>query len=364
MAWPTTRIPTDDMDQETDRPPREDIKAIADAVNSILAEHGVSLATLVGGHIPAAQMQRGEAGGVASLDATRKVPIEELPASVAGSGRGLQYQWSGTRLRVRNNDGTWSPYVDLRGPAGPRGVAGPAGPAVAPDIQYNKPVGRDQPIRMRIGISGQWSDWVTIGRTSACFPLDQRILTVPRAWRAVADIRIGDVLAIPTSLAGRPVVALDGEVLATEIAEICLTGGVLRCTPNHPVRVIHPRGWQWAAVRPNPQTADRRYWATVAVDGDRRTRELWRRGQREDECGPIRPLEVGDRLVMAGPARLDSGLVIEIRTRQEVCPVATPVTGGHVIVEPGVVCSGGWSQATEAASPDRVREIFRVAEVA
>lgn len=166
-AWPTTRVATDRTDQQTDAPDRDAIYSLITLVNAILDARGAAasdgLASLVSGEIPDTQMKRGEPNGVAPLDGTRKVPSTFLP-----QGATWEYQWSGTRLRIRRGDGTWGPYVDLRGPQGnpgPRGLQGIPGPAIAPTVQARGDDG--DPIEIRVGIGGQWSPWTRIGVSSS-----------------------------------------------------------------------------------------------------------------------------------------------------------------------------------------------------
>lgn len=364
-TWPTTRIPTERFDAQTDAPDRAAVYNLIGLINAVLDARGAAagdgLASLVDGEIPDSQMKRGEPNGVADLDGTGKVPATRLP-----QGSTWEYQWNGTRLRIRRGDGTWGPYVDLRGPAGPqglRGLQGVPGPAIAPTIEVRGGGRHDRDFR--VGISGQWSGWVRL-ESGSCFPPGQKILAADGRWVPVEAVRLGDLLAAPGWSEGRPVIALDDGGVALEVAEISTTSGTLRVTPNHPVRVQSDDGWVWAALRPNRQSADRLFWPTVLVEdqhGASPRREMWRRGQRVD----IRPLRIGDRLVMMShqdPRPPYDGLggqsVTGITIRTADSPTAiTPVTGGHIIAAPGVVCSGGWDAATESQPPNRVRAFFR-----
>lgn len=52
----------------------------------------------------------------------------QLLAEAKGeNGSAPEHEWSGTKLRFRNPDGTWGKWVDLRGPKGAKGSKGEAG---------------------------------------------------------------------------------------------------------------------------------------------------------------------------------------------------------------------------------------------
>lgn len=54
-----------------------------------------------------------------------------IPRGVSGSnGKSLEFQWSGTQLRLRQEGGTWGSYVDLRGEQGVQGIKGDNGDTV------------------------------------------------------------------------------------------------------------------------------------------------------------------------------------------------------------------------------------------
>lgn len=47
-----------------------------------------------------------------------------LAAAKGEDGSAPEHEWDGTKLRFRNPDGTWGPWVQLRGAKGPKGADG------------------------------------------------------------------------------------------------------------------------------------------------------------------------------------------------------------------------------------------------
>ena len=43
-------------------------------------------------------------------------------------GSAPEHEWSGTSVRFKNPDGSWGPFVDIRGDTGEQGNKGPQGP--------------------------------------------------------------------------------------------------------------------------------------------------------------------------------------------------------------------------------------------
>lgn len=83
-----------------------------------------------------AQIQNGLPATAEGLSAARQVADEALRLADLTAKRlklqrptsRISHQWRGSKLQLRNADGTFSRAVDLRGAAGERGPRGPAGP--------------------------------------------------------------------------------------------------------------------------------------------------------------------------------------------------------------------------------------------
>lgn len=48
--------------------------------------------------------------------------------SVGPSGPAPEHEWDGTKLRFKNPNGSWGPWIDLKGPKGEKGKDGKRGP--------------------------------------------------------------------------------------------------------------------------------------------------------------------------------------------------------------------------------------------
>lgn len=85
MTWPTDDIETTDLDAATDTPPRPMFKRIADRLQSVIGARGQAngVASLdAAGHVPDAQLGGvNAAGGLARLDSTNRIPTARLRAA-------------------------------------------------------------------------------------------------------------------------------------------------------------------------------------------------------------------------------------------------------------------------------------------
>lgn len=85
--------------------------------------------------------------GPAGEQGPQGVPGPEGPTG--NTGPAPDHEWSGTRLRFKNPDGTWSDFTDLQGPQGnqgPQGIEGPQGPqGVKGDTGPQGPQGPEGP---------------------------------------------------------------------------------------------------------------------------------------------------------------------------------------------------------------------------
>lgn len=82
MPWPRDDLVTDDLDSGADRPPRAEFFKLFQRVKAIIGARGeVNGVPILDsrGRIPAAQIGRGIAGGVASLGPAGTVPLTQLP---------------------------------------------------------------------------------------------------------------------------------------------------------------------------------------------------------------------------------------------------------------------------------------------
>lgn len=91
MTWPTADIETTDLDAATDTPPRPMFKRIADRLQSVIGARGQAdgVASLdADGHVPDAQLGGvNAAGGLARLDSTNRIPTARLRAATEKIGR-------------------------------------------------------------------------------------------------------------------------------------------------------------------------------------------------------------------------------------------------------------------------------------
>ena len=104
MPWPTDDLETTHFDAGADNPSlaRPVLKRLIDIVKALIAARNVP-------------------DGVAGLDANAKLTATQLPYTIT-------HEWSGYSLRVRNMDGAWGVYKNLRGATGARGATGSRGP--------------------------------------------------------------------------------------------------------------------------------------------------------------------------------------------------------------------------------------------
>ena len=127
MAWPNDDLRTTHFDAGTDKPSlaRPVLKRLIDIVKALIGARGSAGGACeldADGKVPAARIRRNEAGGLAGLDANARFIAAWLPYTIT-------YQRSGYRLRLRNMNGSWGAYRDLRGATGARGATGLRGPA-------------------------------------------------------------------------------------------------------------------------------------------------------------------------------------------------------------------------------------------
>ena len=112
MPWPIDNLETDQFDASTDSPAlaRPEMLKTVEAAKEIIAGRGTAdgVCELDGNtRVPGARFGRNEADGVAGLNANLKLDPAQLPYTDS-------HEWDGTRLRLRNLDGSWGDYTDLR----------------------------------------------------------------------------------------------------------------------------------------------------------------------------------------------------------------------------------------------------------
>ena len=84
------------------------------------------------------------------------------PVPVAAKGEAPAHEWSGTKLRFQNPDGTWGEFVDLRGPKGARGNNGTSGGGAGGAASRFDPssladaVDTPTPTEVQVLQNGQW----------------------------------------------------------------------------------------------------------------------------------------------------------------------------------------------------------------
>lgn len=112
MPWPSTRPHIWSMDQQTDAVRRDHILAIAQMVIFLLDSRGYTgdagLASLENGRVPDSQLGKGEPGGVATLGGDGRVLSTQLPllSSSPGSTSGLPASARGRANGVASLDAT------------------------------------------------------------------------------------------------------------------------------------------------------------------------------------------------------------------------------------------------------------------
>ena len=125
MAWPNDDLETTHFDAGADNPSlaRPVLKRLIDIVKVIIAAPGSAGGVCeldARGKVPGARIRRNEAGGVAGLDANTKLIAAQFPYITT-------HQWSSYSLRLRNTNGAWGVYRDLRGSKGAAGLRGATG---------------------------------------------------------------------------------------------------------------------------------------------------------------------------------------------------------------------------------------------
>ena len=101
MPWPRDDLVTDDLDSGADRPPRAEFFKLFERVKAMIGSRGEINGVPIldsRGRIPAAQIGRGIAGGVASLGPSGTVPAAQLPAAATPAQQvppGAITMWAG-----------------------------------------------------------------------------------------------------------------------------------------------------------------------------------------------------------------------------------------------------------------------------